>query len=1056
MRKNQKTNLCRRRVPITHKHAYPVFDLANKIPLGLHQYQLEPDGTLIFRGGNPAGDRILGIDHRALIGEPIEVAFPNLAPTDIPDAYRNVVKTGSSFERELVTYQDEQVAGIFKIQAFQTGPDRMAVLFQDINDKKQTERSLAESEERYRSLVELSPEAIIVHSEGKLVYINPAGARQMGVERPEQVLGMPIMDFLPPETRLMNLEILEQVAQGKPVPPLEQTILRPDGSEIDVEIMGASVLFHGKSAFQLIVRDISERKQAEKQIKDLAKFPNENPNPVARISREGVLLFANRSAVSLLATYNLQIGQSVPVDWRDFLHQVLENGQFKELEIQRDGRIFSFQLIPFVDEGYINLYGLDVTKRNEAETALQESERQIRSLIDAAPLGLHQYKLLPDGQLIFTGANPAADHILGIKHPALFNLQIEDAFPTHRHTDIPAIYRQVAQEGTPYSAEQISYQDDQIQGVFEIQAFQTGPSRMAVFFQDTTEKKKAVDALRESEEKYRTLIEKNSEGVVLYDEQGLTVEWNAAQEYISGISRQEALGRPVWDIQFQLLPAEQKTPARYEEMKARGIGILQSDQSPIFYHPLEASIHRADGTQAIIQQTVFPIKTRSGFRIGSIMRDITDRKQAEQDIQRRMVELEALHAVALAGTEAMSTDDLLVRVAGIIREKLYPDHFGVAFLDAEAQKLSFHPSFAQDTCMADNQFPLDKGVSGMVARTGISRRVEDVRLDPDYLEANPDTRSELCVPILVGSQVIGVINLESAKPSSFTEADERLVSALAGELGIALEKLRHLEAEQNRRKELEALEQISEVLRNEGDKDKVIQTILDRFMAVMHLEGIGIVLYDPQTGEQVKEEGRGEWILAKNIYLPHGQGTIGKQVAVSQHYYLNNEVSSDLRLQWPDPELRIKALLCLALIVEDQTYGLLYLGRNVAFLPQDVHLAIAMTDTLASAMHQIDLHTKTQRQLERLKALRAIDQSILSRLNLAQTLEVLLDKISDLLRVDGAYILLYNPQMKTLNPSVRKGLPSPLWEETLSLSVPHAGYVAQTCEIEIIPDLKLD
>ena len=281
---------------------------------------------------------------------------------------------------------------------------------------------------------------------------------------------------------------------------------------------------------------------------------------MARISREGVLLFANRAATSLLASFGHQIGQPLPPFWQDYLAHMLENGQSKELEIQQDGRIYSFQLSPILDESYVNVYGLDITKRKAAEYALQESEARFRALVEAAPLGLHQYALLPDGRLIFTGANPAADHILGIDHQTLINLPIEDAFPTHRQTEIPAIYRKVAQEGTPYSCEQIAYQDDQIQGVFEIHAFQTGPSRMAVFFQNITEKKRAAESLRESEEKFRALIEKNSEGVVLYDEQGLTVEWNAAQEHISGISRQEALGRPAWDLQFQVAAIGTKDP----------------------------------------------------------------------------------------------------------------------------------------------------------------------------------------------------------------------------------------------------------------------------------------------------------------------------------------------------------------------------------------------------------------------------------------------------------------------------------------------------------------
>jgi HD-GYP domain-containing protein (c-di-GMP phosphodiesterase class II) len=143
-----------------------------------------------------------------------------------------------------------------------------------------------------------------------------------------------------------------------------------------------------------------------------------------------------------------------------------------------------------------------------------------------------------------------------------------------------------------------------------------------------------------------------------------------------------------------------------------------------------------------------------------------------------------------------------------------------------------------------------------------------------------------------------------------------------------------------------------------------------------------------------------------------------------------------------------------ALIVDSQTQGLLYFGRNTAFLPKDVHLAIAMADTLASVLHRIELHGQTRRQVEHLTALRAIDQSILSRLELEQTLEVLLDKVTGLLKVDAADILLYDSRKETLKAAARRGLSSPLWEEALPLSAPHAGYVARTRMVEIIPDLS--
>jgi len=92
--------------------------------------------------------------------------------------------------------------------------------------------------------------------------------------------------------------------------------------------------------------------------------------------------------------------------------------------------------------------------------------------------------------------------------------------------------------------------------------------------------------------------------------------------------------------------------------------------------------------------------------------------------------------------------------------------------------------------------------------------------------------------------------------------------------------------------------------------------------------------------------------------------------------------------------------------------------------------------------------------LERLMALRAIDQSILSRLDLDQTFEVLLDNITRLLQVGAADILLYNPQMKTLKASARRGLPSPVGEETLLLGETYAGRVAQNREMVFLSDLN--
>lgn len=126
--------------------------LVESIPVGLHRWKLEADGGLVFAGGNPAADAILGIDHRELRGLPIGTAFPSLAGTGIPEAYRRVAREGVGWGDEEVTYQDGRIAGAFLVKAFQTGPGEMAAAFVDITDRRRAEQALREREARLERL----------------------------------------------------------------------------------------------------------------------------------------------------------------------------------------------------------------------------------------------------------------------------------------------------------------------------------------------------------------------------------------------------------------------------------------------------------------------------------------------------------------------------------------------------------------------------------------------------------------------------------------------------------------------------------------------------------------------------------------------------------------------------------------------------------------------------------------------------------------------------------------------------------------------------------------
>lgn len=128
----------------------------------------------------------------------------------------------------------------------------------------------------------------------------------------------------------------------------------------------------------------------------------------------------------------------------------------------------------------------DITQRVAAEAALRESEQRFKSLVQSSPTGIHMYDLRSDGELIFSGANPAADRILGVDNSSFIGLPIQEAFPALADTDVPDHYRRAAEHGEAWEAERIDYEDERIVGAFKVYAFQTQPGRMVALFLDVT------------------------------------------------------------------------------------------------------------------------------------------------------------------------------------------------------------------------------------------------------------------------------------------------------------------------------------------------------------------------------------------------------------------------------------------------------------------------------------------------------------------------------------------------------------------------------------------
>ena len=114
-------------------------------------------------------------------------------------------------------------------------------------------------------------------------------------------------------------------------------------------------------------------------------------------------------------------------------------------------------------------------ERREARLDEGRREEESRRLVASIPVGLHRYRLEGDGRLVFVGANPAADAILGVDNRQFVGRTIEEAFPALVGTRVPEAYRRAAIEGAPWRSEEVTYADGRIAGAFLVQAFQTAP-----------------------------------------------------------------------------------------------------------------------------------------------------------------------------------------------------------------------------------------------------------------------------------------------------------------------------------------------------------------------------------------------------------------------------------------------------------------------------------------------------------------------------------------------------------------------------------------------------
>jgi|GEM_PF-1324622 len=267
-----------------------------------------------------------------------------------------------------------------------------------VADKKRVEGALEESEDRYRKLVELLPDAVVVHRGGKIIFGNGAFARLLREETPERLVGKSILDLMHPDDHWVAWRNWEQFQENQQHTPLmEQRMMRADGQTFDVDFVATSLRLDDKPAVLVVIRDISERKRSADTVrKTEARFRtlfDSVLEGVYRATAEGQILEANPSLVKMLGYESLAEMRNVGGDpfadaeqRRALLDRVHREGEVTNQEVslrRRDGGLLVVlnHSRAAKDEGgkvlYIEGTVTDVTAMKVTEERLREYTREL-------------------------------------------------------------------------------------------------------------------------------------------------------------------------------------------------------------------------------------------------------------------------------------------------------------------------------------------------------------------------------------------------------------------------------------------------------------------------------------------------------------------------------------------------------------------------------------------------------------------------------------------------------------------------------------------------------
>jgi PAS domain S-box-containing protein len=953
----------------------------------------------------------------------------------------------------------------------------------DITAQKQAEKALGDAGTRYRTLVEQTPVAVYIDAAQEnletSIYISPQIQKITGYTPEEWNARGFWHSVIHPDDREQFLQENDRTSQSGDPFDMEYRIIHKDGSIVwlrDIATLaydadGNPLYWHGT------LIDITEQKNLQQNIRQsedrFRKAFQASPIAICITTLdEGVFIDVNNSYLRLSGFRRDQlVGRSATdlgfmdsKERKKWVKDFLAAGQSLQNQnspfITASGTVLDtiafYETIEVGGQKAILSMFYDITNQIQVEKALRDSEARYRAFVEHIPAVVYMESADKDRKTLYI--SPQVENILGYTpeewigdlHIWKNSIHPDDRERVIRKDDL------TEKTGEAFSDEyRIIARDGRviwIQDESTLIRDETGnPLYWQGFLLNVTGKKEAQETMREIADAYRGLFDSITDAIYIQDKLGHFLDANLGTVKMYGHPRKFFIGKTP---EILSAPGKNNLEAVAQAVERAFEGIPQQFEfwgirknGEIF--PKDVRLYK--GTY-FGQDVVF-----------AISRDITSSRKAQDAQERQLKELSVLHALTVEGTRAANEDELIERATEIIGYTLYPDILGFLMLTEDGKNFYPHPSYRGNTDPNFwHNYQIGQGITGQVAATGKPANIKDVRKAKNYIQINPKSLSELCVPMTIGERVTGVINAESFKSDFFTSDDERLLTTVAGQLATAIERLRKERAEREQRILAEALRDIASALNSTLDFNTVLDRILENIWRVVPSKTAIIMLVNNGMARTIRQRGfedreMAKWIDELHIVcneIPDFQ----RAITTHQPQLITDTHSAPGWITFPETDW-IRSYLLAPILVEENAIGFIVLNHDMPgfFSKQDANRLVAFTNQAAIAIENARLFQEENRRAKIIEALAEIANVIATSREIGGALDEIAQRSLNLLKASHVAIYMLQDDDQTLKIITAKGsYREKLLLHTIKIGQGITGNIVTAGKPEIINDTAKD